>query len=206
MTTSETAPRNLQIRPERPADAEAVATVIRAAFGAEGDEVAAIWAEITAGELPHQGLVAVTADPGDGERLVGHVGISHAWLDARKELVDITVLSPLAVLPELQNNGIGTALIAAATEAAIADTPMLVLEGSPKYYGARGFAPARVHGILPASDRTPGPAFQVVFGPGHRDWMTGRVIYPDVWWRHNSAGLRDPLLAELEQAFAQLPG
>ncbi len=28
--------------------------------------------------------------------------------------------------------------------------------------------------------------------------MTGRVVYPDVWWRHDAAGLRDPDLASLE--------
>lgn len=190
-----------QIRAERPADADAVAAVIRAAFGDEGPEVAAIWSEISAADLPHQGLVAV-----DGDRVVGHVGLSHAWLDARKELVDITVLSPLSVLPELQGRGIGTALLAAATATALTSSPLLVLEGSPKFYGARGFGPARVHGILPASDRTPGPAFQLAFGSGYQDWMTGRVVYPDVWWRHGAAGLRDPELAELERAFADLPG
>ncbi len=30
--------------------------------------------------------------------------------------------------------------------------------------------------------------------------MTGRLVYPDVWWRHDSAGLRDPELAEVEAA------
>lgn len=48
-----------RIRPERPSDAEAVAAVIRAAFGDggndEGAEVAAIWSEISAADLPHQG-------------------------------------------------------------------------------------------------------------------------------------------------------
>jgi hypothetical protein len=36
-------------------------------------------------------------------------------------------------------------------------------------------------------------------GAGHEDWMTGRGIYRDAWWRHDSAGLRDPLLAQLER-------
>jgi putative acetyltransferase len=35
----------------------------------------------------------------------------------------------------------------------------------------------------------------VVRFAGHESWMTGQVIYRDVWWRHNAAGLRDPLLA-----------
>ena len=31
--------------------------------------------------------------------------------------------------------------------------------------------------------------------------MTGRLVYRDVWWQHDSAGLRDPVLAELEERF-----
>ncbi len=33
--------------------------------------------------------------------------------------------------------------------------------------------------------------------------MTGRVVYPEVWWRHDSVGLRDPDLAVLEELFAR---
>jgi putative acetyltransferase len=133
---------------------------------------------------------------------VGHVGISHAWLDARKALVDVLVLSPLSVLPDRQGHGIGTALLAAAVDAGRElGAPALCLEGSPAYYGARGFAPGRDHGFLPASDRTPGQAFQVVLYDGHEAWMTGRLVYRDVWWEHDSAGLRDPALAEVEERF-----
>ena len=32
--------------------------------------------------------------------------------------------------------------------------------------------------------------------------MTGQVVYRDVWWRHDAAGLRDPRLSDLEQQFA----
>jgi putative acetyltransferase len=28
--------------------------------------------------------------------------------------------------------------------------------------------------------------------------MTGRLVYPDVWWRLDLVGLRDPLLGQLE--------
>ena len=30
--------------------------------------------------------------------------------------------------------------------------------------------------------------------------MTGRLVYPDVWWRLDLVGLRDPLLAQVEAA------
>lgn len=189
-----------QIRPEQPADLDAVLDVIRAAFAGEGEQVAAIWREIAAGDVPHAGLVAVVDD-----RVVGHVGLSHGWLDARRALVDLTVLSPLSVLPGLQSAGIGTALLGAAVERARTMSPLLVLEGSPAYYGPRGFAPGSAHGVRPASDRTPAPACQVVLGEGYEEWMTGRVVYREVWWRHDAAGLRDPELAQIEQALGVTP-
>ena len=52
---------------------------------------------------------------------------------------------------------------------------MLLLEGSPAYYGARGFTPAALLGLLPASVRTPAAAFQAVRfdGLGDRGWPVG---------------------------------
>jgi putative acetyltransferase len=182
------------IRPAR--DADPVAEVVRAAFGDEGDNVAALWAEIAASDLLLGSLVAEL----DGE-VVGHVGLSHAWVDARRELVDVWVLSPLSVVPTRQGAGIGTRLVAAAVDAARAGgAPLLFLEGDPGYYGSRGFEPAGTHGLTPPSTRTPGPAFQVARFERHEDWMNGQLIYHDVWWRHDVAGLRDPLLAQVEES------
>jgi putative acetyltransferase len=188
----------MQIRDALPTDAADVRRVVAAAFGAgHGEAVADLWDDVVAAGHVRASLVAVE----DGE-IVGHVGVSHSWLDARRELVDVLVLSPLSVLPDRQGGGIGTALVAAAVEAGRAlGAPALFLEGSPAYYGARGFVAGRAHGFLPASDRTPGPAFQVVLYDGHEDWMSGRLVYRDVWWQHDSAGLRDPDLAELEERF-----
>lgn len=181
------------IRPSRPGDA--VLPLIRSAFAEEGGQIAPLWAEVELSEALRGSLVAEV----DGG-VVGHVGLSHAWLDARRELVDVWMLAPLSVAPAQQGRGIGTRLVAAAIEQARAGgTPLLFLEGDPGYYGARGFEPARALGFLPASARTPGPAFQVVRFDGHEDWMTGQVINRDVWWRHDAAGVRDPLLGELEE-------
>jgi putative acetyltransferase len=187
------------IRAERPDDD--VSTVIREAFGgAHGDDVASLWADVVREDLCLAGLVIEQDD-----RLVGHVGLSRAWLDARRELVDIWMLSPLSTLPDRQRTGIGTALLAAAVETArTAGAPMLVLEGSPAFYGSRGFDRASRHGIRPASVRTPDAACQVVLFGAHEEWMTGQVVYRDVWWRHDAAGLRDPRLSDLERRFAEL--
>jgi len=195
---------SFEIRPEQPADRAAVRRVIAAAFGdggrdQHGEDVADIWSGL--GEHRRTGLVAE-----ESGAVVGHVGLSGAWVDARQDLVDVWMLSPLSVVPDRQRSGIGTALLAAAVETAReSGTPALFLEGSPFYYGARGFARADRFGFLPAAlERTPRAAFQVVVFEAHEPWMTGQLIYPEIWWRHGAAGLRDPGLGELEERFAAL--
>jgi putative acetyltransferase len=133
--------------------------------------------------------------------VLGHVGLSRAWVDARRALVEVWVLSPLSVLPERQREGIGTALVAAAVGVARGSgVPALFLEGSPDYYGARGFEQADGRGFLPAAlERTPRVAFQCVRFDALEAWMTGQLIYPEVWWTHDAAGLRDPRLARVEE-------
>lgn len=186
------------VRPSRPEDA--VGQVLREAFAEEGEQVAALWAELEQSDALRGSLVAEC----DGE-VVGHVGLSHAWVDARRALVDVWLLSPLSVVPRQQRRGIGTDLVSAAVDTARASgTPLLFLEGDPGYYGARGFERADVLGFAPASARTPARAFQVIRFATHEDWMTGQLVYRDVWWRHDAAGLRDPLLAELEDSTEEM--
>jgi putative acetyltransferase len=185
----------VEIRPQRPDEADAAMRVISAAFGEEGTKVVDVWAAVVARGLDRAQLVAVGSD----DLVVGHVGLSHGWLDARRALVDVLVLSPLGVAPDRQAAGIGTALLAAAVvEAERLGAPMVVLEGDPGYYSRRGWVPGAEHGIEAPSARVPGPAFQVVLLEGHEEWMTGRVVYREVWWEHDATGLRDPLLAQVE--------
>lgn len=193
----------MEIRPARPEDAAGIDVVIRAAFGAagpeQGDQVGELWSEVRSLGLVLVELVAVTDD-----EVVGHVGVSGCWVDARRELVEVAVLSPLSTLPDRQEQGIGTALVAAAVEAARATgLPAVFLEGSPAFYGSRGFVRASRIGLAPSSRRTPEAAFQVVTFDSYEDWMTGQLVYPDVWWRHDAVGLRDPDLAFLEDLFAR---
>lgn len=188
---------SFEVRPEQPADRDDVLRVIAAAFGDRGRDVSDIWAGL--GHHKRAGLVVE-----QGGHVLGHVGLSRAWVDARRALVEVWVLSPLSVVPERQHEGIGTGLVAAAVETARGSgVPVLFLEGSPHYYGARGFERADRRGFLPpALERTPQVAFQCVCFDALEDWMTGQLIYPDIWWTHDAAGLRDPRLAEVEERFA----
>ena len=135
--------------------------------------------------------------------VVGHVQLSRSWLDAREALVDVLVLSPLSVDPGHQRQGIGTLLVRAAVDAAAeAGSPAVFLEGSADYYGTRGFERASARGFTRPSVRIPDPAFQVAVLDAHEAWMTGALVYCEAFWALDCVGLRDPLLAELEESLS----
>ncbi|WP_432564649.1 GNAT family N-acetyltransferase [Kineococcus sp. SYSU DK003] len=172
------------IRPENPADHEAVRQVHRAAFGADGDHVAAVADALRAGAP-----ASVVAEL-DGQ-VVGHVAVGRNLLDAPPRLVDVGVLSPLGVRPEFQRRGIGRRLVEAAVEAARdRGWPAVFLEGDPGYYGRLGFRAAGDLGFRRPSLRIPPAAFQVVLLEGYEEWMTGTLVYDRVFWDLDAVGLR----------------
>lgn len=183
-------PLPFEIRPARSEDRDAVRRVNSAAFGGHhvpdlvdalvraGDVVASLVAEV-AGEL------------------VGHVQLSRCWVDARERLVEVVVLSPLAVEPSQQRRGVGTALVAAALETArTAGEVAVFLEGDPGFYGSRGFSPGASSGFGRPSPRIPEPAFQVALFD--EDLPRGPLVYCQTFWTQDCVGLRDPRLARVE--------
>jgi putative acetyltransferase len=186
---------SFRIRPEAPADRDAVRRVVTAAFERHGEDVADLVDALDAAGHTRVSLVAEL-----GGEVVGHVQLNRSWVDARERLVDVLVLSPLAVGPEAQRSGIGTALLQAAVAAARdSGAPAVFLEGSPSWYAARGFRPGSELGFERPSVRIPDAAFQVVAFASLEPWMTGRLVYCDPFWALDCVGLRDPLLAELEE-------
>jgi putative acetyltransferase len=177
-----------EIRRERPGERDAVGQVIRAAFGDEGERVAALERALRTDRCGRDGLALVAQAAGD---VVGQVLITRSWLDAPRELVEVGVLSPLSVMPSHQRRRVGAALVRAALAAAAdAGLPAVFLEGDPGYYPRLGFVPGATRGFTPPSVRVPPAAFQVVTLAAHRDWMTGALVYADVFWEHDCVGLR----------------
>jgi putative acetyltransferase len=175
------------VRQERAEDHEAVREVHTRAFG-DSKRVPTLVDVLRTAQtsLAPLSLVATV-----GERVVGHVMLSACRLDALPRLVDVMSLSPLGVLPELQRQGIGTRLVAHALAGADSrGIPLVFLEGSPRYYGKRGFADATKSGFRPPTLRYPPGAFQVAKLSSYEKWMTGTFVYSDAFWALDCVGLR----------------
>ena len=189
----------MEVRPARPEDHDAVDAVVRDAFGAEE-----VVADLVVA-LRESGVVEVELVAVDAGEVVGHVALERAWVDVEEALAEVLVLSPLGVARSHQGAGLGTGLLEAALRAAgELGAAYVFLEGSPDYYGARGFVPALERGFLRPSDRTPGPAFQVAVLEDRG--LTGRLVYPDAFWRYDAVGLRGEVLARLRERFGEQSG
>ena len=173
------------IRAETDADLAATREVVRAAFG--GDQVPDLLSELR-GTPAWLELSFVADDEGE---VVGHVSYTRAWVDAPDRLVDVLVLSPLSVRPDRHRQGIGRALVERSLdEVRRRDEPVVFLEGDPAYYRRLGWQPAAHWGFTAPSVRIPEAAFQAVRLPAYDASVTGALVYPDVFWRHDAVGLR----------------
>lgn len=166
------------IRPESPDDHGAIRGVVAAAFGSEAEADLVDRIRASPEYVPDLALVADV-----DRRVVGHVMISGAVIRHDGGERQISMLSPLAVHPEHQRTGIGSALVRASLAVAEAlGEPLVVLEGSPDYYGRLGFEHAARYGIeIPLPEWAPPEAAQVARLAGFDAsdaTMRGTVIYP----------------------------
>jgi predicted N-acetyltransferase YhbS len=91
-------------------------------------------------------------------------------------------LGPIGVLPELQGQGIGSALVRASLDATRAlGEPLLLLEGDPAYYERFGFVRADELGLLPPPEALYDWAFQVAVLDEAAELPRGRVVYPSTF-------------------------
>ena len=174
------------VREEQPDDVDAVRRIVAAAFG--GEKVPQLLDALRASVAWLDAVYVVE----ERDELVAAVAYTRAWLDAPTKLVEVLVLSPLAVLPERQRDGIGSLLVKD-TLRLLEDRPepLVFLEGSPGFYSRLGFIAGSELGFSAPSVRIPAPAFQVATLPGYdQTRMSGALVYPDVWWRQDAVGLR----------------
>jgi putative acetyltransferase len=180
----------MNIREERAGDRQAVRELHLEAFGDHGATVAELTDALRENLLPDRGWSLVAEQAG---RVVGHVMFTRSLLDAPRRLVEVQVLSPLAVLPEHHRRGVGSALVLSGLDLlARHAVPLVFLEGSPGYYPRFGFRPGGELGLRKPSLRIPDAAFQVFTLAAYETWMTGTLVYSEVFWQHDAVGLRDP--------------
>ena len=141
------------IRPEAERDARAVRALIMAAFGRPAE--AQLVDELRGQARPVVSLVAQ-----ENDAVVGHIMFTPVSLLNFPEL--IMGLAPMAVVPERQGAGIGSALVRAGLDGCkeLGAAAAVVL-GHPQYYPRFGFSPAARFGIASEYD-VPPEAFMAV--------------------------------------------
>lgn len=133
----------LVIRVEQPGDIPHIRDIVAHAFGQRGeaDLVDQLRADGDA-------LVSLVAVAENGE-LVGHILFSRLPIEGAKgRVTDAAALAPLAVRPEHQRKGVGTALTKAGIRACTArGLAAIIVVGDPKFYQRFGFSAAAARGL-----------------------------------------------------------
>ncbi|MCG8416005.1 MAG: N-acetyltransferase [Pseudomonadales bacterium] len=128
------------IRPECPADKDAIYAINVAAFP-EDDEARLV------NTLRDQATEIISLVAEQEGRIVGHLLLSPASLDAAPQL-KLMGLAPMAVLPEFQSQGVGSKLVEAGLKCcADAGVSAVIVLGHPEYYPRFGFVPSITYGI-----------------------------------------------------------
>jgi putative acetyltransferase len=139
----------LFLREAQRGDASGIVEVHEAASPGSGD--AALYRQLRGeGDLLHS-IVAV-----EGRNVRGHAAFSRALLAG----TPVVVVGPVAVVPDLQRRGIGTAMMEQGISSCRADDEVAIfLLGDPAFYGRLGFSAA-----VAASFESPyaGPGFQAL--------------------------------------------
>src|SRR5262245_27506064 len=158
-------------RHETPADHEAVRHVNRLAFGR--DDEAGIVDALRTGGYSRMSLVAE-----GGGRVVGHVLFSDLPILTDGGTVAALALAPMAVLPEYQRRGVGSALAREGLEVCRgAGHRIVVVLGHPDFYPRFGFSANRTEPLSsPFGGREAWMALELV--PGALTGVTGWVRYP----------------------------
>lgn len=163
------------IRREEPQDSAAIRFVNKQAFGgsAEANAIEAL-RDRGAASLS---LVAVIAD-----QIVGHLFFSPITIESPDRSWPGLGLAPLAVLPEHQRQGIGTALMnAGLAECRRLGCERLIVLGHPDYYPRFGFERASQYGVRFEFEAPDEACLILALQPGALDGVSGVAKYQPEW-------------------------
>jgi len=157
-----------EVREEWAGDAEAIRSVHLAAFPTANE------ADLV-DQLRRDGDIAVSLVAVEDGAVVGHVLFSRMFVEADRREFDGLGLGPIAVLPDRQRSGIGSALIEAGVERAqSAGAQIIFVLGEPDYYGRFGFDAGVA---APFASPYAGPYLQARLLDGLRPPCSGRADY-----------------------------
>lgn len=132
----------MEIRPFTASDADAVSEVHRRAFDGRTEE-SRIVQRLHDADKAVVSLVAV-----ENNRIVGHALFSPTSVASQEENLTLVGLAPVGVLPENQNEGVGSSLIQhGLVECRDAGADAVVVLGDPGYYSRFGFERASEYGL-----------------------------------------------------------
>jgi putative acetyltransferase len=163
--------RTIIIRSETNRDCGAVYRVNELAFGQQDE--ADLVESLREKASPFISLVAVVDD-----QVVGHVFFSPVTIEFEGETFTAMGLAPMAVLPEYQNQSIGSRLVREGLNQCVRiGYDVVVVLGHSNYYPRFGFVPASTKGLRSEYD-VPDDVFMVAeLKPGALGGRRGLVKY-----------------------------
>jgi putative acetyltransferase len=164
----------MRVRPEKRDDAVAIRRVNRSAFAtpAEAKLVDALRARA-------KPLISLVAEK--DKAVVGHILFSPVRLESKPQL-RIMGLAPMAVQPEAQHSGIGSALVEAGlAQCREQDFDAVVVLGHPEYYPRFGFMPSTKFGFRSEYDVPENVFMAVELVKGALKGATGKATYHEAF-------------------------
>ncbi|MEH1800726.1 GNAT family N-acetyltransferase [Nostoc sp.] len=165
----------MNIRCETLTDYPIIAEVNTLGFGQENEAKLVEKIRRSDRYIPELSLVAEVENV-----VVGHILFSYIDL-VNEETLQVLGLAPLAVHPQFQRQGIGSALIKAGLEIAEAKKEAIVIVlGHPQFYTRFGFQPAVVYEIE-SPFPVPEEFFMVKPLQSYQKIYQGKVVYPSTF-------------------------